>query len=393
KKEGSIDVHYYSIGNDRIAHTELGLLRKAAREGVNVRMVIDGLATYSGKKSENKYNSKHIKGILKELVKNGVQIKTHNPPYLMPIKLNNRNHNKILKLSQSVIIGDRNLRHENYDTNANNENSLIGFDIIVKGDILTQMRIYLDQFWESHKLRKERFSGISEHYEKWGRERLDEIEKENFLNLFSSSPKDINDMYNQLNEEFVKPDYLEWIFDRDNNSKNIKIKSLSSMDKIISAIYRARESIKIISPYMVLTNRMKYALKHAMKKNVHVEFASNGTEESMIFLNKIMSAGYIYESKKYCDLGIEMKEIQNNSKKKIHAKVVIIDGRTVFISSNNWNHHSQSFNVEVGVRIDDEIIAQNVLDWYERLPLTPISQGPCLLNIEVILFKLLKFIL
>ena len=260
QEKGRIDIHYYSIGNDEIAFTELALLRRAAKAGVEIRIVVDGLATYSSNEDKSdKKSGLYIKGILKNLIKNGVTIKTHHDPFIRPAKINSRNHSKILKFSQTVIIGDRNLRNENYNTTFNKGKKYIGFDVIVKGDILHEMETYLEQFWRSPRLQEQTYSHVNNFYEKWGKDTLDRIEEEDSLNLFGLHPEEINEFYEKLNGKFVRADYLEWIFDRDNSSSNIKVKSLSGMDKMISAIYRADKTIKIVAPYMILTNRMKNA--------------------------------------------------------------------------------------------------------------------------------------
>ena len=393
EKEGRIDIHYYSIGSDKVTFTELALLRKAARAGVKIRIVIDGLATYPNGDTVDKENSRYIKGILKELTTNGVEIKIHHDPFSKPVKINSRNHNKILKLSQATIIGDRNLRNEHFDTVFSNEKKYIGFDIVVKGDILHKMDTYLEQFWNGPRLQEIKFSNLHDSHEHQGKKILDSIEEDDPLNLFNLEAEDIREGYEELSGKFVKPDYLEWIFDRDNSSKNIKVPSLSGLDKIISAIYKANKTIKIVSPYIVLTNRMKNALAYAMEKNVEVEFITNGFENSMLFLNDLMHAGYIYDRREYCHLGLKMREILEESGRAIHAKVVMIDEKTVFISSNNWNHRSQKYNVEIGIRVDDQEISKKVLNWYQNIPTGPISKNPCPLTMEVVFYKLFKFFL
>ena len=393
KEQGNIDLHYYSIGYGEIAFTEFALLRKAARAGVKIRMVIDGLATYPNDENIDKKKGHHIKGILKHLVKEGVEIKTHHNPFTRPLKINNRNHNKILKLSQSIIIGDRNLRNENYDTIFNKNKKNIGLDIIVKGDQLREMDIYLEQFWKSNRLQEETFPSVSHISEQWGKDTLDQIEEEDSLSLFNLNPEEIDELYEQLDEEFINPNHLSWILDRDNTSKNIKINSLSGMNEIISAIYRAKKTIKIVSPYMVLTNRMKNALEYAISRGVEIEFVTNGYEDSILLLNDLMHAGYIKYRKKYCNMGLKMYEVARESGHAVHAKVVVIDEETVFISSNNWNHRSEKFNVEIGLRVDDREIANKILKWYQKLPVSLPSEASCTQTMKVIFYNLFKFFL
>ena len=394
--EGSIDVHYYVVYFDNVGFTELALLREAARHGVRVRMVIDTLEMRKFDRMDgvnNLIKGSRVKGMLKHLQKEGVKIKVHHDPVLALSKINVRNHNKILKFSHSAIIGDRNLKGEHYNYSTGKDNNFLGFDVIVKGSLLYTLENYLDQFWHSERLTERGFFNISEIYERWAELELDRVIEEDPMDIFSLSEGEVVDFVRDLDGEFISPDYMEWIFDRDHSSRQIKRKSLSSMSKIISAIYRAKTSIKIVSPYMILTTRMRYALKYALERGIHVEFVTNGLKNSVGFIRKLVDYNYAYHRSEYCAMGIDISEVLKESHWRIHAKVVIIDDEIVFISSNNWDPRSEKINTESGIRIDDTATAARVLDWFERLPKTPASQSACPLSIYVIRSELLRFIL
>ena len=394
--EGSIDVHYYVVYFDDVGFTELALLREAAKHGVRVRMVIDTLEMRKFDRKDgldNLIKGSRVRGMLKHLWKEGVKIRVHHDPVLALRKINVRNHNKILKFSHSAIIGDRNLKGEHYNYSTGKDNNFLGFDVIVKGSLLYTLENYLDQFWHSERLTERGFFNISEIYERWAELELDRVIKEDPMDIFSLSEREVTGFVRDLDREFISPDYMEWIFDRDHSSRQIKRQSLSSMDKIISAIYRAKTSVKIVGPYIILTARMRYALKYALEKGLHVEFVTNGLENSTGLIRKFVDYNYAYHRPEYCAMGIDIGEVLKESQWRIHAKVVIIDDETVFISSNNWDPRSERINTESGIRIDDTATAAHVLDWFERLPKTPASQSACPLSIHIIYSELLRFIL
>ena len=48
----------------------------------------------------------------------------------------------------------------------------------------------------------------------------------------------------------------------------------------------------------------------------------------------------------------------------LHAKVIVIDGRIVFIGSHNWSEAALNWNHEVSVRIDSEEFAKEMEDYF-----------------------------
>lgn len=48
----------------------------------------------------------------------------------------------------------------------------------------------------------------------------------------------------------------------------------------------------------------------------------------------------------------------------LHAKVVVIDGKTVFIGSHNWSEGALDWNHEVSVRIDSEEFAREMVEYF-----------------------------
>ncbi|ASJ09733.1 phospholipase [Thermococcus siculi] len=51
----------------------------------------------------------------------------------------------------------------------------------------------------------------------------------------------------------------------------------------------------------------------------------------------------------------------------LHAKVVVIDGKTVFIGSHNWSEAALDWNHEVSVRIDSRKLAEEMVDYFKRV--------------------------
>jgi phosphatidylserine/phosphatidylglycerophosphate/cardiolipin synthase-like enzyme len=51
----------------------------------------------------------------------------------------------------------------------------------------------------------------------------------------------------------------------------------------------------------------------------------------------------------------------------LHAKCVVIDGRTSFVSSANFTEAAQERNIEVGVLIRSSIVAERLINFFAAL--------------------------
>ena len=51
----------------------------------------------------------------------------------------------------------------------------------------------------------------------------------------------------------------------------------------------------------------------------------------------------------------------------LHAKLVVIDGRQTFVTSANFTEAAQLRNIEVGLLVDDRVLAERVTRQFERL--------------------------
>jgi phosphatidylserine/phosphatidylglycerophosphate/cardiolipin synthase-like enzyme len=51
----------------------------------------------------------------------------------------------------------------------------------------------------------------------------------------------------------------------------------------------------------------------------------------------------------------------------LHAKCVVIDGRAAFVSSANFTEAAQERNIEVGVLVRSEIVAERLINFFAAL--------------------------
>ena len=150
---------------------------------------------------------------------------------------------------------------------------------------------------------------------------------------------------------------------------------------ILDLIDTAQESIDIEQAYItnesaVLLNPYLAAAINASRRGVHVRVLLDSywyntedekdNDEMVATINRIAATERL-------PLEAKCAEIDLNNVEKIHNKGVIVDNRSVLVSSINWNSNSPNFNRETGLIIVHDGIARYFEavfedDWNPRLP-------------------------
>ena len=125
-----------------------------------------------------------------------------------------------------------------------------------------------------------------------------------------------------------------------------------------NAINYAKDSIKLVNPYLTLNHKLKKALKKAVKRGVKVEVMVSAHSDipltpDCVFYNvhKLMKHGvdvYIYEP------GFH------------HTKIIMVDGRFCTVGSANLNSRSLNFDYEENAVIVDPCTTKQLSKMFER---------------------------
>lgn len=134
---------------------------------------------------------------------------------------------------------------------------------------------------------------------------------------------------------------------------------------ILDFLNNAQETIDI--EQASITNESSFALNpylssaiNASRRGVHVRILLDSywyniedekdNDEMVALINRIAATEAIPLEGRCADL-------ESNNLEKIHNKGVIVDNRSVLVSSINWNSNSPNFNREAGVIIEDRAVA------------------------------------
>jgi putative cardiolipin synthase len=141
-------------------------------------------------------------------------------------------------------------------------------------------------------------------------------------------------------------------------------------------VKNAQEQIVIQSPYLVMSSAAQQLFKQAIQRGVKVRINTN----SLASTDNIQAfSGYRNQRKQLLKMGIEIYEYKPDPEIRqqlvrslsvanekppvfaIHAKTMVVDNKTVYIGTFNFDPRSENLNTEVGVIVSDTNLASAVL--------------------------------
>lgn len=307
RSQRSISFSTYVFKNDAMTHLLLDALSEKARQGIEVRILIDSLGSWF---------SYLFNGRLKQLKKAGGQVKFFMPLLRLPYhnQINLRNHRKIYLFDEQVLIsGGMNLTDEYLGPDKREDQWL---DVLFRtcGEATTIYGKIFEADWAYAK-----------------HQALREAKK--------TQVKDCGNTYMQ-----VVPSGPDILGD-------------ALYEALISAIYTAESRIWIISPYFVPDNILMQALKIAKHKGVDVRLITPKSSNHLIA--DFSRTSYMRE---LAEAGIELVLHKGNM---LHAKAVLFDDKAVMLGSVNIDNRSLLLNYEVVSFVYSENIILEVEQWMQ----------------------------
>ncbi|MBI3037831.1 hypothetical protein HYY75_02095 [bacterium] len=274
----SIFIQYFIVDNDVFGMSFLGLLLKKAREGVDIKLMVDARGT-------NKFNFKIFqKGFLQEMARfPNVEVKVFNtfsPNFIFVFqdirKIISSNHDKILVIDEEYsLVGGRNIANEYLVDREDDSTAWLDCDVVIESkEIAQQMVLAFNEEFKNLKSSpvKRDFWGIQ-------RERLGKLEAaQKTMDLFQISgalyqPQKIDpwvkDDLKKYNKEISKYKHLlnypSFSLMEGAYLCPVKILDKNSLvgprnditDQLIRFIDGTKNELIIQNPYIVLTPRAR----------------------------------------------------------------------------------------------------------------------------------------
>lgn len=383
KAEKTLDLQYYIWDNDKIGSIALHAIIEAADRGVHVRLLID----------DN--NAKKMEGIYLALDQHpNIDVKLYNPyrfRHLRPLdmvldlkRINRRMHNKSFIVdNQIALIGGRNMSNQYYNVSDNYQFSDV--DVLLVGAAADEIIHSFDEYWNDEYAYQVKTIVNSNNYTlnfESLKSQLNEYNHDasvqNYLDLANRSQN-----FNQWLDQNIQLDWVDAEVVKDSPSK---IKSKAKKEEhlnfqLLQYLEKPEQSIDIISAYFVPEKMGTDRLIDMANDDVNIRVLTNSYNANDVPLVHAFYAKYrqkllankvqLYEFLAAPDaknLNENTQEIAEKSKvsmkglsrSSLHAKLMAIDEKQVFIGSFNLDPRSAYLNSEIGVLLNSPTLARTV---------------------------------
>lgn len=302
-----IFMEFYIVKNDEIGRKVLDILKAKASAGVEVYLIYDHFGS-------NKHLSRNY---MNGLRKAGVKINAFDPQTISVLNsnVNFRNHRKAIVIDGLVgFVGGMNLGDE-----YNHKDPKFGFwrdtHVMMKGNGVSSVQNVFVKDWyyiTNQVLDKP----------------LDKT-KINFKGLFSVIESG--------------PDYENGLI----------------RDTYLKMISKAKQSIKIVTPYLIIEPELMASIAIAAKSGVQIELLVPGKHD-------YFTVGYATQSyyEQLLILGVRIYEYRNTF---VHSKILIIDDILASVGSVNLDPRSFHLNFEVTCIFENSAVKDLVNSFKEDL--------------------------
>ncbi len=320
----SVHLEYFNFRNDSIASLLFNILADKAKEGVEVRALFDGFGNDSNNKPLKKNHLEKIRA-------NGIEIYEFDPirfPWVNHVF--HRDHRKIVVIDGKIAYtGGMNVA-DYYITGTEQVGEWRDMHCRIEGDEVNTLQAIFLKIWN-------KVSGQNVHGAKYFRG----FHGADYITGLKP------DTCGSAGRKMVG------IINREPRTTNGIIRTFYT-----EAINSARDSIKLVNPYLTLNPTLKRALRKAVKRGVKVEIMVS--EKSDIPLTPDC---VFYNVHKLMKHGVDVWIYKNGFH---HTKIIMVDGRFCTVGSANLNARSLNFDYEENAVIVDPCTTKELDEMFER---------------------------
>lgn len=372
----SLDLQYYYWKDDLTGTLLAHEIVAAADRGVRVRLLLDDINTRTGDRTYlaldahpnielRLFNPTRARS---SSFKRGIEM------VLRAFSTTRRMHNKAwIADGRLAIVGGRNIGDAYFD--AADRANFHDMDVMMVGDAVPQAQAVFDQFWNSSlvvpiralskmrsKLKRYKLPKLRENLRRAAsseasRPYLDRLRRDPMaLSLISGEPE-----WHWIEGARIVADPPE------------KATGARQDDwlggTIMKTLAAGRAELQIISPYFIPGDRGVKLLSERSQAGCTVAVLTNSLAATDVVA---VHGGYAPYRRPLLEAGIELFELRPQARLKkgtslfgssgasLHTKAFVVDQRTGFVGSFNFDPRSISLNTEMGVMFDDPELAAEV---------------------------------
>lgn len=320
----SVHLEYFNFRNDSIASLLFRLLAQKAKEGVEVRALFDGFGNDSNNRPLKRKHLKQMRSV-------GIEIYEFDPvnfPWVNHVF--HRDHRKIVVIDGKIAYtGGMNVA-DYYINGTEVVGEWRDMHFRIEGDeVNTLQKIFL-RMW--NKVTGQNVYGAKYYRGYHGADYITGLKPDTCCTAGKKMVGIIN-REPRVTNKIIRKFYTD-------------------------AINEAKDSIKLVNPYLTLNNTLKRALRNAVKRGVKVEIMVSAHSDipltpDCVFYNvhNLMQHGV--------DVWIYKKGFH-------HTKIIMVDGRFCTVGSANLNARSLNFDYEENAVIIDPCTTKELNDMFER---------------------------
>ena len=309
-----VHLEYFNFRNDSIASCLFDILKLKVKEGVKVRALFDGFGNDSNNRPLKK---KHLVALREA----GVEIYEFDPirfPWVNHVFT--RDHRKIVVIDGAVAFtGGMNVA-DYYLNGTEQVGEWRDMHCRIEGSAVDELQRIFLRIWK--KVTKEDIGG-SEYFSQ--RATMDNLKSD----TTATAGKKLIGIINR--EPHVSPDIIRSFY--------------------LGAIDAAKDSIKLVNPYLTLNRKLKKALKNAVKRGVKVEIMISQHSDIPLTPDCVF-----YNAHKLMKKGADIWVYQPGFHQ---TKIIMVDGKFCTVGSANLNARSLRWDYEENaVILDSHITAE-----------------------------------
>ena len=371
----SLDLQYYLWYPDDSGRLLLKRCMDAAKRGVRVRVIADGILLI-GKGENIAALDSHP----------NIEVRVFNPleqkrvnrnkkKYQTLERFNYRMHNKLIVADNHItILGGRNLGNEYFGLNKSF--NFLDIDVLALGPAAQQISKIFDHFWNSTWMVPGTAYAAEDPediLQEGKQEMIRVLEKSKVLQNFPLERQDWADLLQSLPSQLevgTSTKVYDKLEDQDINQRMAT--KLPKFNK------NAKEEILIVNAYLIPSDRMLERARKVVQKGVKLRLITNSLSSQDV---PAVNSHYGPYRKRLLEAGIDLYELRHDAAVKstvdtspvvsgfvgLHAKASTVDRKLAFIGSYNLDPRSRNINTEMGVVIDSPELAEELAQKIEIL--------------------------
>ena len=322
KAKHYINIQYF-IMNSGIFHSNLiNILREKNKEGVKIRIIYDYLGSVG-----NKWPEKEIRSLRKE----GIEILEFRKIYWWKISGadNWRTHNKSITIDNKIVFfGGLNFGDE-------------------YGGLSPKYGDWLDVHYKANQDLVKIFDGIF--YVQWfigsKQELIDEYKNNSKLPNNGEEGIIINNKF--------ELESVDWLYD--SPDRDIPL----TFEKLKNEVLNAKESIKIITPYVAFPISFKSIIRQAVNKGIKMEIITVGRADKK-------SAFYqgSFDIDTLTDIGVKVYRVNNVF---LHSKMFIFDDKKSIFGTSNLDYRALFHHFETNLFVESKNELTDFVEYFDWL--------------------------